>query len=78
MAPPPPPTPPPPAQQPKEVRKSPCTIKKEAVAIRKARYEQALLEYAEHEKGAAARKKLNAKPGSDPKEALGTVKKKSV
>jgi hypothetical protein len=37
------PPPPPPAQQPKVVHKSPCTIKKDAVAGRKARYEQALL-----------------------------------
>ncbi len=32
-----------------------------------------MLEYAER---AAARKKLNAKPGLDPKEALGTATKK--
>ena len=76
MAPRPPPTPPPPAQQPKEVRKSPRTLKKEQVARRHARYAQAALEYAAHEKRAATRKKLNAKPGLDPTEALGTVTQK--
>ena len=70
-----PPTPPTPAQQPKEVCKSPCTlVTKEELERRKARYEQASLEYAAHEKLIAARKKVNAKPGK--KEALGKVTKK--
>ncbi len=70
------PPPHPPAQQSKEIRKSPRTSREEAVARREARYEQASLEYAEHKKRAAARKKSNVKPGLDPKEALGTVTKK--
>ncbi|KAI2492752.1 hypothetical protein MHU86_21795 [Fragilaria crotonensis] len=70
MAPPTPPTPPPPApQQPKEVRKSPRTLKKEELERRKARYEQAALEYEAHEKLVAARKKLNKKAG--PKKTVG-------
>jgi hypothetical protein len=55
MAPPAPTTPPPPAQQPKEVRKSPRTLIRESVERRKARFQQAEIEYAAHEKQALAR-----------------------
>jgi hypothetical protein len=73
---PPPQTPTATAQQPKEIRKSPRTLKREAVERRKARYEQAQLEYDAAEKKAAARKKLNArKPSAKRKRANSTKEK---
>ena len=68
-----------PARQPKEIRKSPQTLKKEAVARSLARYKQAEIEYAEAEKKAAARKKLNARGGTGTKRkrAANSTKKKT-
>jgi hypothetical protein len=69
---PPPQTPAAPAQQPKEIRKSPQTLKREALERSKARYKQAEIEYAAAEKGAAAKKKLNARgTGTKRKRANG-------